>query len=369
LRSGAGVPCQMKTTCNPGGPGHGWVKARYRLDTHPRGMEVFRFEWKNPFNGNIIEKTRTFIPSKVSDNAFLSEDYIASLYQVGSADLVRAWLDGDWSVIQGSFFGDCWSGRNIVSPFAIPEEWLKFRSVDWGSAAPFSVGWWAVASEDCQRPEITIPRGALIRYREWYGASAPNVGLKMTAEEVAEGIVHRSRDEKFAHSILDPSMFNASGGPSFAERFFKTPGFGLVKRGDNKRVARTGSSSKAGAMAGWDMMRQRIRGDGETPMLFVFPTCRDFIRTVPALTHDPHRAEDIETSSEDHVGDETRYACMSRPWIAKVSDVRTAGHRPDGTPIETHKRTWKVLAEMTYDELAKETGHTLNRRERHRERV
>ena len=27
LRSAHGVPCQMKATCNPGGPGHHWVKA------------------------------------------------------------------------------------------------------------------------------------------------------------------------------------------------------------------------------------------------------------------------------------------------------------------------------------------------------
>ena len=29
LRSAAGVPCGFRATCNPGGPGHAWVKARY----------------------------------------------------------------------------------------------------------------------------------------------------------------------------------------------------------------------------------------------------------------------------------------------------------------------------------------------------
>jgi hypothetical protein len=64
LRSGQGVPPQMKVTCNPGGAGHGWVKARYKLDTHPEGMEVFKYEYVNPFNKKRIEKTRLFIPSK-----------------------------------------------------------------------------------------------------------------------------------------------------------------------------------------------------------------------------------------------------------------------------------------------------------------
>src|SRR6185312_7227400 len=95
LRSGNGVPCQMKGTCNPGGPGHQWVKARYRLDTNPKGLEVFRTEFVNPFTKAKIEKTRIFIPSRVTDNRFLGDDYVANLYQVGSPELVRAWLEGD----------------------------------------------------------------------------------------------------------------------------------------------------------------------------------------------------------------------------------------------------------------------------------
>ena len=70
-----------------------------------------------------------------------------------------------------------------------------------------------------------IPRGALVRYREWYGASSPNVGLKLTAEEVAQGIIGRSGDEGYAYTVLDPSMFAQSGGPSLAERMIRV---GLV---------------------------------------------------------------------------------------------------------------------------------------------
>jgi hypothetical protein len=171
LRSGSGVPCQMKVTCNPGGPGHGWVKARYRLDTHPEGMEVFRFEFVNPFNKKkSVQKTRLFMPSRVTDNRHLDLDsYCASLSQVGSKELVRAWLEGDWSVIEGCFF-DGWSQRNIVTPFAVPPEWMRFRSIDWGSAKPFSAGWWAVNGDEFLLEDGRyIPRGALVRYREWYG--------------------------------------------------------------------------------------------------------------------------------------------------------------------------------------------------------
>ena len=54
----------------------------------------------------------------------------------------------------------------------------------------------------------------------------------------------------------------------------------------------------------------------------MFDTCRDFIRTVPVLQHDPDRLEDLDTDTEDHVADETRYACMSRPWIRAVKRAK-----------------------------------------------
>ena len=82
------------------------------------------------------------------------------------------------------------------------------------------------------------------------------------------------------------------------------------KRADNRRVG------LRGAMGGWDQVRARLKGgDDGLPMLYVFSTCKDFIRTVPMLQHDSTRPEDLDTEGEDHVADETRYACMSRPYI------------------------------------------------------
>ena len=45
----------------------------------------------------------------------------------------------------------------------------------------------------------------------------------------------------------------------------------------------------------------------------MFSSCRAFIRTIPLLCYDAHTAEDLDTAQEDHVADETRYFCMSRP--------------------------------------------------------
>ena len=48
-------------------------------------------------------------------------------------------------------------------------------------------------------------------------------------------------------------------------------------------------------------------------MLYVFTTCRHFIRTVPNLVYDETDVEDIDTDGEDHIYDELRYVCMKNP--------------------------------------------------------
>lgn len=312
LRSGAGVPCGFRATGNPGGPGHQWVRARY-IDPAPNGYSVVKDE-----NSGL---ERVYIPSRVHDNKYLDDDYVSRLKASGSKELVRAWLEGDWSIIEGAFF-DCWNPRrHIVRPFEIPKDWTRFRSGDWGSAKPFSFGWWAVVGDTFTTSDgLVLPRGCMVRYREWYGATPgkPNVGLKMHAELVGAGIAQREKgDPKIGGSVLDPAAFSEDGGPSIHERLMKGSGkkegggFNVIFRpADNKRVP------GKGALGGWDQMRARLIGDDDgNPMIVTFSTCVDSIRTIPALQHDENRPEDLDSDMEDHAADEWRYGCMSRPWV------------------------------------------------------
>jgi len=332
LRSAKGVPTQLLLTGNPGGAGQHWIKQRY-IDPAPQGMKVLA---RLLPNGN--EHRYVFIPSRIEDNKLLLEndpDYVNNLYLVGSDALVKAWLSGDWNAVEGAFF-DCWSSaKHIVRPFAIPEDWVRFRSMDWGSAKPFSVGWWAVAGDDCLVEGGIIPRGAMIRYREWYGCKPgePNVGLKLTAEEVGRGILEREKGDKIVYGVLDPAAFAEDGGPSIAERMALATSYKVNFRpADNARV------SQRGAMGGWDQMRARLKGVGERPMLYVFSTCTDFIRTVPLLQHDQARPEDLDTNTEDHAADEARYGCMSRPYMPPAVAV-------------PQQQSLKTIHNMTFNEF------------------
>ena len=307
LRSGAGIPTQLLLTGNPGGPGQQWIRKRY-IDPAPGGFEILERDLPNGDKHRYV-----YIPSRLQNNRILMANdpgYLNRLYLVGSAELVKAWLDGDWSAIQGAFF-DCWSNeKHVIRPFKIPDLWLRFVSGDWGSASPFSFGWWAVVSDDYEHDGVILPRGALVRYKEWYGE-----GKKLHAEEVGVGLWERIKDDiKPAYGVLDPSAFAQDGGPSIAERIYKGTGRNFAfRRADNTRVP------QKGAMGGWDQMRARLVGnDDGRPMAYCFATCIDSIRTIPALQHDPDRPEDLDTKCEDHAGDDWRYAMLSRPYIKEA---------------------------------------------------
>lgn len=321
---------------NPGNIGHLWVKA-----TFVDGVSPFERRQMPDTEGGML---RQFIPALLEDNpSMMSDDpgYEQRLKGLGSEALVQAMRYGNWDVVEGAFF-DCWEPRkHIVRPFSVPAHWLRFGSADWGSAKPFSVGWWAMVSDPLKTENkdgeiITLPRGCMVRYREWYGASKPNTGLKLYAEEVARGI--KSREDKDAakpsYRVLDPAAFAEDGGISIAEAM-KREGV-YFKPADNARVA------GRGAMGGWDQMRGRLKGDEDgNPMIVTFSTCHDSIRTIPALQHDAAKAEDLDSDGEDHAADEWRYACMSRPWVRPqpaAKTTRNVGYR-GATP---QAESWRV---------------------------
>lgn len=315
--SAADVPTKrVRVTANPGGAGHLAFKG-YFIDPAPLGMVPISDE---------TGSRRMFIRSLVTDNKILLDrdpQYIERLKRVGSPELVRMWLEGDWNVTAGAYFPE-FNSRHVIKPFEIPRHWTKFRSYDHGSARPFSVGYWAVAGEAFEVHGKLYRPGDLIRYREWYGASAPNVGLKLTIDQIADGARKREvPGEEISYSVADPAIFAEEGGPSIAERFRSR---GLVfQPADNSRLA------------GWEQLRLRLVGYDEKPTVYCFETCKDSIRTIPAAQHDERKPEDLDSDGEDHALDDWRYGLMSRPYA-------TPAKKPE--PMRT-------MNDITLDELWK----------------
>lgn len=336
---------RIRATGNPGGVGHGWIKEYFGIDKHPLGGVIIEPEVEGG-------QQKMFIRSRVRDNKILLANdpgYIARLKDLGSEVLVKQYLDGDWSVVAGAYFGEFSPNQHIIEPFTIPKDWMRYRSMDWGSAMPFSVGWYAVSDGTVSVNGQLIPRGALVKYREWYGAKKQSnswVGLKMDSELVAAGLLEREADgEVMNMSVIDPNAFKEDGGPSHVERMSKISRIdsaGLkhtatFHRGDNSRIA------------GWDMVRARLRGEHGRPMLYFFTTCVDSIRTLPGLQHDTVKPEDLDTDGEDHAADELRYACMSRPWVRK-GDAAEEPQWANGMIVVPGK----VICKTTFNDLVKQ---------------
>ena len=284
-------PKRMYFTCNPGGPGHGYIK-RLFID-----RRFNRFENPDDYQ---------FIPAKVTDNTALlraQPDYLDQLRAL-PARLRRAWLEGRWDIFQGQVFQeftddpDHYADRrftHVIEPFDIPRSWNVYRSYDFGYAKPFSVGWWAVDYDGC-----------IYRILELYGCTdTPDEGVRWSPDrQFAE--IRRIEDThpwlkgRDIRGVADPAIWDASRGESIYETALKYRIY--FQRGDNRRIP------------GWMQMHYRMSFDNQGyPQLYVFRNCRAFLRTVPALVYSDAAPEDVDTTQEDHVADEARYFCMSRP--------------------------------------------------------
>lgn len=290
----AGQFPRVLSGANPGGIGHHWVKSSFIDGAIP--MEHRKMPKQE---GGMV---RQYIPAQLQDNPTMDEGYADRLSGLGNEALVRAMLEGDWEIVAGAYFTEFSRVRHVVKPFSVPMHWTRYRSFDWGSAKPFACYWIAVSDGSIKE----YPRGALVVYREYYGMSeTPNKGLKMTADRVAQEIKRKDRNETTGDGgwgVADPAIFTADGGESIAETMRKN---GVKWRhADNKRKA------------GWEQVRIRLNDDDDgRPTLFIFETCVHLIRTLPALQHDEHDPEDVDSDQEDHGPDALRYGCMARPII------------------------------------------------------
>ena len=296
---------RIETASNPGSIGHAWVKRTFISPKSP--MEIWR---ASPDEGGML---RQFIPSFLRDNPYLTRDdpsYASRLQGLGSDNLVRAMLDGDWDIIAGQAFEKLRRDIHCIEPFEPPEGWNCFGSFDWGSTRPFSFGLWTVANGEALPDGRLYRRGAMIRWNEIYGWNGkPNEGVRKEAEDVAEMIRAKVGGRKLGYITADPSMWKVDGSPSIAENMLRK---GVVlRKADNARLV------------GYVQVRQRIAGDEDGPMLYATKNCHDgFWRTMPDLVMDERHVEDVDTDQEDHAYDDTRYACQSRPWMSAVKEKK-----------------------------------------------
>jgi len=274
---------RIRSTGNPGGVGHNWVQSYFRIPQTPTTYKESR-----PFTDPDTEMTRVFIPSRVQDNKILMEAdplYINRLRGVGDAELVKAWLEGDWSALVGAYFGGVWSNVELVDSFDIPDSWPLFTGLDYGEASPTC---WLLGAVDYDKNLWII--------NEYYETDR-------SASEHAEGV--RDAQEAYPYTqrratrnVADPSIFvrrrldeaaNRSAGDVFREHGIH------LKPGNNNRI-------NGGRIVRDCMAKGQLK---------IFKQwCPNLIRTLPSLPRDERRPEDVDTDAEDHAYDALRYLAV-----------------------------------------------------------
>jgi len=309
---------------NPGGIGHNWVKKTWITPAEP--LALVR---QSKQEGGLL---RQYIPAKLDDNPTMAEndpDYIDRLSGLGNDALVKAMRDGDWNIVAGGALDDVWNDRIKRRRFQIPGSWRVDRSFDWGSARPFSVLWYA----ESDGTEATLPdgrkwappKGSIIVIQEWYGGKGDNQGLKMSAKQIARGIIDMEQ------SLITGKWVMRKPAPGPADNAIadvqnpKTPT--IADDMGSKGIRWEKSDKSPGSRKiGLDKIRAMLSEAGkdhpEEPALYIMDHCRNLLEHLPVLQRDEKKPEDVDTKQEDHDYDSLRYRVLKGSGAAELLVIR-----------------------------------------------
>ena len=299
VRGANGYPKQIKSSTNPGGIGHTWVKARF-VDAAPYGHS---FIGENGLG-------RIFLPSLLDDNSFLAKgdpEYRKRLEALPQREK-RALLYGDWNVFEGQYFDEFSTRTHVIEPFEIPTGWRKFRTVDYGLDR-LACLWIALA-----------PDGVSYVYREYCESGLP-------ISRAAEAMLSRTPPgEDIYATLAPPDLWHRT------QESGKSKAILFSEHGIN--FTKTSNDRETGWLAVKEMLRERGEGTGlvvekrDTGTgIRIFKTCTELIRCLPALTVDKIRPSDCANEPHEitHAPDALRGFAIfhSRPAESSVGIRRS----------------------------------------------
>lgn len=334
LRGPKGVPLRVVVAANPGDVGHQWLARRYVFGRAP---------WQ-PLLDEASGREWVYAPSVFTENPTINQDeYLSQLKASCPTDpeLLRAWIEGDWAVARGAYFGsvieekrnaiDPWSSVSCPDPFRHLSLWQRnqvakgfgagcgweyFLAHDFGVSAP-SVTYIVARSPGGEGPDGRFyPNGSLILVDELATVNGENLnqGLGYTVPALSAQILAFCEKWRVSPSgCADDAIFarTGSGAGSIAEEF--------RSHGVNFTAAR-----KADRLTGWEVMRRLLADAGKPDRsgLYISRSCSYFWATVPYLARDLRRPEDLDTKGPDHAADAVRYACMWQQQFAGTLDIK-----------------------------------------------
>lgn len=328
LRGSKPYPRSVKSTTNPGGVGHSWVKRRF-IDIGPSEQVHHIHETDDSGNplfdhkGAPVISRRIFIPANVFDNQALIQNdpgYLTRLQMLPDAERKQL-LEGDWDSFAGQYFSEFNRAIHVIEPFAIPPEWKRFRMMDEGYNDPFVCLWGALDHE-----------GNLYIYREL-------IQSKLLSSEQAQKVKDMTPEgERIDYSVGDTSFWNKGKADGKAPyEVFAEMGVPMIQA-TKERVN------------GWKRVREWLHVFDDTdPVsgqrfknahLKIFSNCRGLIEALPSMVVDDTHPEDVAEHPLDHAPDALRYGLMSRPSPRRI--------KPDDSHLSPQERWMKQMDEKHF---------------------
>jgi len=290
IRGANGFPKQVKSTTNPGGVGHSWVKKRF-IDSSPPNT---------PFTGKDGMR-RIFIPALLDDNSFLTKgdpSYRERLLALPDAEK-KALLYGDWDIFEGQYFSEFDRRLHVVTPFEIPKGYRRYRSIDYGLDR--TVCLWIAASPD----------GECFVYRE---LCRSELAIGDAAREICR---LTPEGEDIYATLAPPDLWSRSQetGRSKAT-IFAEHGVSFTKTSNDREC-------------GWLAIKEMLAGRGGR--LRIFSTCTELISCLPALIRDPLKPTDCATEPHaiTHSPDALRGFAIYYSLPRREEDVARKRWTPD----------------------------------------
>ena len=288
LRGSTPYPRSMKSTTNPGGVGHSWVKERW-ID-HGKVMEEF----------TVGTTSRLFIPARVQENKFLMEadpDYLKRLDALPENER-KALRDGDWDVFEGRFFPEFVREIHVVEPFVLGKNYRRVFAMDYG--LDMLAGLWIALDT----------MGNAYVYKE-VGES------NLIISSAAKRILEVNGADKVEDFVAPPDLWNRrqETGRSAAEIFSENGVY--LRKVNNDREQ------------GWldlkEWLKPVLTEQGNiSPRLKIFSNCTQLIKCLGSVLYSEKNPNDMANEPHEltHFPDALRYFATSRPLPAERPVVK-----------------------------------------------
>ena len=319
-------PKYIKSSTNPGGVGHSWVKERFIDIGEPNTIHNIKQE-----DGTTT--SRIFIPSLVQDNLFLmanDPDYLRRLQNLPEKEK-KALLYGEWDIFDGQFFTEFKRDIHVCKPFEIPKTWRIFRTRDYG--LDMCACYWIA---------LDWNMNAYV-YKELYESN-------LIVSEAARKINEMTTEDIYC-DYAPPDLWNRNRdtGKSTSDIFAESGQY--LTKADNNRV--TGWL----AVHEWLKVIEDEQGQ-KTCKLHIFSNCVNLIRTLPAVQHDEKNPNDVANEPHEltHAPDALRYFCTMYQLPKSITM-----QLPDGNYTKTELED---LGYINLTTIKSDKSKPLNRRRR-----